>query len=148
MKEKGCLKADCVCECYLPNHPVFQPEKPGKIRRVPNGAPKFHCSFLNNALLTGPELLQNVIHILIRFRHYQYGVSVDFEGMFLQVASSFHKTNLRFVFRGWRTQLTKSLCTSRCVLFLDPRIRQQVPTMLYNVKHETTKSRFSKLLLS
>ena len=79
------FKTDQPREWYLPQHPVFQPHKPGKVRRVLNGAAKFHCSFSNNALLTGPDLLQNLIHVLMRFRQYQYVVSADIEGMFLQV---------------------------------------------------------------
>ena len=65
--------------------PEFPPHKPGKVRRVLNGAVKFHGFSLKNALLTGPDLLQNLIHVLIRFCQYQYAVSADIEGMFLQV---------------------------------------------------------------
>ena len=46
-------------EWYLPHHPVVNPNKPGKIRRVLNGAAKFHGASLNKSLLTGPDLLQN-----------------------------------------------------------------------------------------
>ena len=66
-------KTDCfeVCnphEWYLPHHMVIHPNKPGKVRRVLNSAAKFQSSSLNNAFLTGPDLLQSLIHILIRFR--------------------------------------------------------------------------------
>ena len=72
-------------EWYLPHHPVINPNKPGKVRRVLNGAAKFHCTSLNKSLLTGPDLLQNLIHVLFRFRQPQFAVSTDIEGMFLQV---------------------------------------------------------------
>ena len=39
-------------ECYLPHHPVVNPNKPGKVRRVLNGAAKFHGSSLKKSLLT------------------------------------------------------------------------------------------------
>ena len=55
------------------------------MRRVLKGAAKFHGHSLNNALLTGPELLQSLIHILFRFRQFPKAVSADIEGMFLQV---------------------------------------------------------------
>ena len=48
-------------EWYLPHHPVLNPNKPGKVRRVLNGAAKFHGASLNKSLLTGPDLLQNLI---------------------------------------------------------------------------------------
>ena len=72
-------------EWYLPHHPVINPNKPGKIRRVLNGAAKFHGTSLNRSLLTGPDVLQRLIHTLIRFRQLKYAVSADIEGMFLQV---------------------------------------------------------------
>ena len=72
-------------EWYLPHHPVINPNKPGKVRRVLNGAAKFHGTSLNKSLLTGPDLLQNLIHVLLRFRQHQFAVSADIEGMFLQV---------------------------------------------------------------
>ena len=72
-------------EWYLPHHPVINPNKPGKVRRVLNGAAKFHGTSLNKSLLTGPDLLQNLIHVLLRFRQHQFAVSADIGGMFLQV---------------------------------------------------------------
>ena len=36
-------------------------------------------------LLTGPDLLQRLIHTLIRSRQHKYAVSADIEGMFRQV---------------------------------------------------------------
>ena len=71
-------------EWYLPHHPVVHPHKPGKVRRVLNGAAKFQGQCLNNSLLTGPDLLRSSIHILIRFRQHKYAVSADIEGMFLR----------------------------------------------------------------
>ena len=72
-------------EWYLPHHPVLNPNKPGKVRRVLNGAAKFRGTSLNNSLLTGPDLLQNLIHVLLRSRQHEFAVSADIEGMFLQV---------------------------------------------------------------
>ena len=72
-------------EWYLPHHPVTNPNKPGKVRRVLNGAAKFHGTSLDKFLLTGLDLLQNLIHVLLRFRQHQFAVSADIEGMFLQV---------------------------------------------------------------
>ena len=72
-------------EWYLPHHPVLNPNKTGMVRRVLNGAAKFHGSSLNKSLFTGPDLLQNLIYVLLRFRQHPYAVSADIEGMFLQV---------------------------------------------------------------
>ena len=89
-----------VREWYLPHHPVVHPHKPGKVRRVLNGAAKFQGQSLNNLLLTGPDLLQNLIHILIRFRQHPYAVSADIEGKFLQVGViPDDRPSLRFLWR-------------------------------------------------
>ena len=70
-------------EWYLPHHPVLNPNKPGKVRRVLNEASKCHGDSLNKPLLVGPDLLQNLILVLLRFRQHKYAVSADIEGMFL-----------------------------------------------------------------
>ena len=87
-------------ECYLPHHPVLNPNKPGKLRRVLNGAAKFNGASLNKSLLTGPDLLQNLIYVLLRFRQHPYAVSADIEGMFLQIGVlPSNQPSLRFLWR-------------------------------------------------
>ena len=68
-------------EWYLPHHLVVNPNKPEKVQ----SASKFQGISLNSVLLTGPDLLQRLIHTLMRFRQHQFAVSADIEGMFLQV---------------------------------------------------------------
>ena len=65
-----------------------------------NGAARFQGQSLNNLLLTGPDLLRNLIHILIRFRQHPHAVSADIEGMFLQVGViPDDRPSLRFLWR-------------------------------------------------
>ena len=45
------LHARTAREWYLPHHPVLNPNKPGKVRRLLNGAAKFHGKSLNSCLL-------------------------------------------------------------------------------------------------
>ena len=40
---------------------------------------------LNSSLLTGPDLLQNLVAIILRFREHPIAISADIEGMFMQV---------------------------------------------------------------
>ena len=70
-------------EWNLPQHPVLKPKKAGKLRRVLYGAAKFHGSSLSKFFPTGPDLLQNLIYVLLRFRQHQFAVSADIEGIFL-----------------------------------------------------------------
>ena len=70
---------------YLPHHPVINNQKPDKIRRVKNAASKYKGVSLNDALLTGPDLLCNIHGLLLRFRQYEVAVTADIEAMFMQV---------------------------------------------------------------
>ena len=88
-------------EWYLPHHPVLNPNKPGKVRRVLNGASKCHGASLNKSLLVGRDLLQNLIFVLLRFRQYKYAVSADIEGMLLKVGvREENQPSLRFFVAG------------------------------------------------
>ena len=82
--EKGYIVRVDKSECFRTDN-RREWYKPGKVRRVLNGAAKFHGHSLNNAILTGPDLLQSLIHILFRFRQFPKAVSADIEAMFLQV---------------------------------------------------------------
>ena len=94
-------------KCYLPHHPVMNTNKPGKVRRVFNGVSKFKGVSLNKVLLNGPDLLQKLIHTLIRFRQHQIAVPTDIEGMFLQVdVLPSDQPALRFL---WRKDPSKSV---------------------------------------
>ena len=69
---------------YLPHDPVVNPNKPGKVRRVANAAAKFRGQSLNSNLITGPDLLNNLVGILLRFRENPVAILSDIEGMFMR----------------------------------------------------------------
>ena len=85
---------------YLPHHPVINPHKPEKVRRVCNAAANYQGVALNDKLLPGPDLLQSLIGIIFRFREHQIALSADIEAMFLQVAVPKDDSRcLRFLWR-------------------------------------------------
>ena len=71
---------------YLPHHPFANPNKPEKVRRVANAASKFYGESLNSNLLTGPDLLNNLVGVLLRFREHPVAVLSDIEGMLMQIS--------------------------------------------------------------
>jgi hypothetical protein len=71
---------------YLPHHPVLNPNKPGKVRRVCDAACRYQGSSLNDHLITGPDLPNSLTGIFMRFREEKIGLSADIESMFNQVA--------------------------------------------------------------
>ena len=68
---------------YLPHHPVLN--KPGKTRIVFDCAAKYGGTSLNDQLLTGPDLTNSIVGVLMRFREERVALSADIECMFHQV---------------------------------------------------------------
>ena len=94
-------------EWYLPHHPVVKPNKPVKVRRVLNGAFKFHCTSFKKSLMMGPDLHQKLSFVLLRFRQHKYTVSAHVKGMFLQVGVlARDQVSLRFL---WREDTTSDV---------------------------------------
>ena len=70
---------------YLPHHPVLNPNKPEKVRRVCNHASKLRGMSLIDVLLIGPDLLRSLWGIIFRFREKPVALIADIEEIFLQV---------------------------------------------------------------
>lgn len=84
---------------YLPHFPVFHAQKL-KIRLVFDAASRAYGKCLNDALLTGPDLLQSLFGVLLRFREGKIGVIADVREMFLQVEiAECDRDSLRFLWR-------------------------------------------------
>jgi hypothetical protein len=62
---------------FLTHHPVTNPNKPCKIRRVFSAASKFKDASLNDHLMTGPNLLNSLTGILIESMFSQLAVTKD-----------------------------------------------------------------------
>ena len=72
--------------CYLPHYPVKNTNIPEKIRRVANAASNYQGESLNSNLLTGPDLLNSLLGIMLRFRVHPVAIFADIETMFMQIA--------------------------------------------------------------
>lgn len=70
---------------YLPHHPVFNPQKPGKVRAVFNCSAKHYSTSLNDQLLQAPDLTNSLVGVLSRFTEDQTALMYDVEAMFPQV---------------------------------------------------------------
>ena len=57
LKEESCSER----EWYLPHHPVVNPNKPGKVRRLINGEAKLHGAS-PKSFITGPDWLKILIY--------------------------------------------------------------------------------------
>jgi len=73
---------------YLPHHPVFNPNKPGKTRVVFDCAARYKNTSLNDQLLSGPDFTNSIVGVLTRFRQEQVALAADIGCMFHQVKVS------------------------------------------------------------
>ena len=81
-------------------HPVPNPNKPGKVRRVCNAASKYKEVCLNYKLLEGPDLLHGLIGTIFTFHEGPTALTADIESMFLQVqVPEQDRSCLRFLWR-------------------------------------------------
>ena len=92
----------------MPHHPVLNPNKRGKVRRVCNAAAKYKDVCLNDKLLAGPDLLHGLIGKIFRFREGPIALTADIESMFLQVqVPERDKSALRFLWRPTMNELVQ-----------------------------------------
>ena len=70
---------------FIPDHSVYHHKKPGKIRVVFDCSTQFQGTSLNNELFQGPDLTNNLVGVLIRFRQEPVAVMPDVQSMFHQV---------------------------------------------------------------
>ena len=80
------IEFECEKIWYLPHHLVQNPNKPRKIRRVVNAASNYRGQSLNSNLLTGPDLFNSLLGLLLRFCEHPVATLAVIESMFTEVA--------------------------------------------------------------
>ena len=83
---------------YLPHHGVYHPQKPDKIRVVLDCSSELNGRSINKELLMGPDLTNQLMGVLTRFRQEEVAVMADIEKMYFQIlAADEHRSLLRFL---------------------------------------------------
>ena len=83
---------------YIPHHPVINPNKLGNVRIVYDCAAKSHGISVNEKLIKGPDLVNRLVGVLLRFRKDQVAIVADIESMFYQVrCAPKDRDSLRFL---------------------------------------------------
>ena len=82
----------------MPHPPVCHPHKPNKVHIIFDSAVKQARIFLNDAPMSGPELMNSLLGVLIRFRKNPIALVFCIESMFHQVfVHPSHCNALRFL---------------------------------------------------
>ncbi|XP_060787641.1 uncharacterized protein LOC132892997 isoform X1 [Neoarius graeffei] len=86
-------------ECwYLPSFGVYHPKKPNQIRIVFDSSAQHHGVSLNDVLLSGPDLNNSLMGVLIRFRKELVAITADIQKMFhCFMVRPDHRDYLRFL---------------------------------------------------
>ena len=83
---------------YLPHFGVYHPQKPEKIRVVFDSASEVKGVLLNKLLLSGPDLANSLLGVLLRFRRHPTAFMADIEQMFHSfLVKEDHRDFLRFL---------------------------------------------------
>ncbi|CAM1307174.1 Uncharacterised protein r2_g1709 [Pycnogonum litorale] len=70
---------------YIHHHPVINVNKPNKVRIVFDCSAKHESVSLNDMLYQGPDLANELIGVLIRFRTFKFAMMADVDTMYYQV---------------------------------------------------------------
>ncbi|KAI2644797.1 Paraneoplastic antigen-like protein 5 [Labeo rohita] len=86
-------------ECwYLPTFGVYHPQKPKQIRVVFDSSARCSDISLNDVLLTGPDLNNSLVGVLLRFRKERVAILADIQQMFhCFLVRDDHRNFLRFL---------------------------------------------------
>lgn len=94
---------------YLPHHPVFKASSSStKLRVVFDASAKSSTGVsLNDILMHGPTVQEDLFTILLRFRKHQYVLTADIEKMFRQIAVATEDQDFQRIV--WRTSPSETL---------------------------------------
>ena len=70
---------------YIPHHGVYHPAKPDKIRVVFDYSAEHQGTSVNNELIPGPDLRNQIIGVLLQFQQERVAFMADIKAMFYQV---------------------------------------------------------------
>ena len=103
---------------YLPHHAVLNPNKPGKVRVVFDAAARCDGTSLNDNLISGPNNLNSLTGVLMKFRQGRVPIASDVKQMFHQIAiRAEDRQSQRFLWRDMDTTKKPEVYQMNVVIF-------------------------------
>ena len=104
--------------CYLASHIALHDDKPGKFRVCQDAAGKIDGVSLNSCLLTGPDNLNSLVGIILRFRRRRVVLSADIKDFFYRILMDVKdRAACRFMWWEDETMTTTQIIEGLCHLF-------------------------------
>ena len=86
---------------FIPHHGVYHLSKPHKIRFIFDCSAEYNGGSINKKIMSGPDLTNQIISILLKFRENVVPIMDDKEAMFHQVFTGDQRRNL-LTFLWWK----------------------------------------------
>lgn len=125
-----CTVQGTTAEYFLPHHAVFKvTENENKIRVVFDASAKSETGqSLNDSLMTGPKVQNDIFDIILRFRTYKYAFAADITKMYRQILihpqdRAYHKIIWRDPDDGKRKNISvkyRDVWYDLCAIFGNP----------------------------
>ena len=104
--------------CYLACHVALHPDKPGKFRVCQDAAGKVDGKCLNDFLLKGPDVMNSLFGIILRFRQHKVVLSADIKDFFYRILlDEKDRASARFFWYKDRTMKELIVIEALCHLF-------------------------------
>ena len=103
---------------YLLHFPVYREDKQStRVRIVMNGKSEYKGTSLNDCVLKGPKVINELVNVLLRFRRYRVAVSGDVREMFLQVHLAAEDAKFHRIVFSFRREGDTCILEARVHLF-------------------------------
>lgn len=103
---------------YIPHFGAEHPNKPDKIRVVWDAAYRFNGTSLNDCLLAGPDLINNLFSVSLRFRVGFIAIKSDISDMYMRVSLKKTDQNFQlFLYRGRNRSQKPKIGKMTCLIF-------------------------------
>ena len=131
---------------YISHHEVLKPDsKSTPVRIVFNSSAKYMVHVLNRYWAKGPDILNNILAVLLRFREYGVAFIGDIEKMYHTVATNaLDQHTHRFLWHDIETTREPDIYVKQSVPFGD-KPSGAIATVTLRKTAETEKINFRKL---